>query len=86
MGVNCEDAKAKNLEEFILELDKLTRKYHLKIGGCGCCGSPFISEVLGNIDKQAGYALTGDAELAWVFPGDKYLWSQRSHEIVRKTQ
>lgn len=30
------------LEQFLIELAELSNKYHLYIGGCGCCGSPFI--------------------------------------------
>ena len=30
------------LEEFLKELGELSDKYKLYIGGCGCCGSPFI--------------------------------------------
>lgn len=33
------------LEEFLKELTELTKKHGLAIGGCGCCGSPFIYEV-----------------------------------------
>jgi hypothetical protein len=27
---------------FLADLTKLTKKHKLIIGGCGCCGSPFI--------------------------------------------
>jgi len=30
------------LKEFLVELSALTIKYHIEIGGCGCCGSPFL--------------------------------------------
>lgn len=32
----------KNKENFLKELSKLSNKYDIKIGGCGCCGSPFL--------------------------------------------
>ena len=35
------------LEEFLKELSELTKKYELKIGGCGCCGSPWIVDLNG---------------------------------------
>ena len=30
------------LKCFLLELSELTNKYEIAIGGCGCCGSPYI--------------------------------------------
>ena len=32
------------LEEFLKELSKLTQKHGFSIGGCGCCGSPWIED------------------------------------------
>lgn len=34
--------KAQNLEQFLRELSELSAKFDLWIGGCGCCGSPYI--------------------------------------------
>lgn len=33
------------LDRFLKDLTKLTKKHHLEISGCGCCGSPLVSEV-----------------------------------------
>lgn len=30
------------LDKFLKELAKLTQKYEIEIGGCGCCGSPYL--------------------------------------------
>jgi hypothetical protein len=35
----------KRLEAFIEGLTELTKKYGLSIGGCGCCGSPWIRDL-----------------------------------------
>ena len=35
----------KHLTGFMTELEALTRKYNLSVGGCGCCQSPFLSEL-----------------------------------------
>ena len=43
------------LEEFLNELSELTIKYDLEIGGCGCCGSPYIEELYGG--KESFYNL-----------------------------
>lgn len=32
------------LENFLKELDELTKKYNIAIGGCGCCGSPWVDD------------------------------------------
>lgn len=31
------------VREFLRELSKLSRRHKIVIGGCGCCGSPFLS-------------------------------------------
>lgn len=33
------------LQEFLNELSLLTQKYGIAIGGCGCCGSPFVYDM-----------------------------------------
>lgn len=35
----------KNEKAFVKELTELSKKYKIIIGGCGCCGSPFLSEM-----------------------------------------
>ena len=30
-------------KEFLVELSKLTKKYDIEIGGCGCCDSPYLT-------------------------------------------
>ncbi len=40
-----EQQNEQRVAEFLDELSALTRKHKIVIGGCGCCGSPFL-EVL----------------------------------------
>jgi hypothetical protein len=32
-------------KDFLKELSQLTQKYRIVIGGCGCCGSPYIYDM-----------------------------------------
>ena len=34
-----------NLKMFLKELSALTKKYGIKICGCGCCGSPWVEDI-----------------------------------------
>ena len=45
---------------FLLELTELSRKYQLTIGGCGCCGSPFLEK----LTEPGKYVVRGDL-LRW---------------------
>ncbi len=38
-------------EAFLNELTKLTQKYGVEISGCGCCGSPALTEVKAAIEN-----------------------------------
>lgn len=42
--------KEERIEGFLKELSSISKKYGLTIGGCGCCGSPFVTDVLTNND------------------------------------
>lgn len=58
--------KAKELEGFLKELSAVSNKYGLTIGGCGCCGSPWVSD----FRDTPGHYITNDyggedAHLTW---------------------
>jgi hypothetical protein len=53
----------KNQKEFIKELGNLTRKYKIRIYGCGCCGSPSLEQI--DEDEGEGYVYTYGSELRW---------------------
>lgn len=36
------EQRADNEKAFLKALTKLTKQYNISIGGCGCCGSPWI--------------------------------------------
>ena len=70
-----------NEKEFLIGLAELTRKTGIVIGGCGCCGSPFLNKVEITGD-QCGYAYMDYVE--WIDPSDPYDWKNKSCNIVRK--
>ena len=37
-----DEARNARMEAFLEELKNLTEKYKIGIGGCGCCGSPYL--------------------------------------------
>ena len=71
--------------EFLIGLTKLTRETGIKIGGCGCCGSPWIDEAsdaeMNN--SEAGYGHGGADQVVWISRADDYEWRNFSHSIVR---
>ena len=53
----------KNYNEFLEELAELSNKYKIVIGGCGCCGSPFIYGLNEETDENDKFNLTYNEEL-----------------------
>jgi hypothetical protein len=51
---------------FLKELSQLTNKYGIYINGCGCCGSPYLT------DKEPEFE--GDGELKWDIEKKEYTW------------
>ncbi len=66
---------------FLLALTELTKEHGVAIGGCGCCGSPWLDDDADVSDDRAGYAYDGN--LLWVTPSDRHDWREYSDKIVR---
>ena len=69
--------------QFILELNCLTRKHKIKIGGCGCCGSPHLEEFEKEPGPNDGYACDGSEKLEWIEEAYPYLREDDMERIVR---
>ena len=52
-----------DLAAFLSDLAKLTEKHGIKIGGCGCCGSPWVKK---NEERKGKYTCYGTEELTWL--------------------
>jgi hypothetical protein len=73
----------KDVKQFILRLTALTREFGIAIGGCGCCGSPYLTEAKNTEDINAGYAVL-DSQVQWVDSSNTFLWSQYSNKIIKE--
>jgi hypothetical protein len=65
------DISAEATIAFLKELTDLSRKHRITIGGCGCCGSPYVAGMndVGFDDKQSGQYICDDStgyQLVWM--------------------
>lgn len=69
---------------FVLELTELTKRHGIAIGGCGCCGSPYLVDCSKEF-PEAGYAVTKDGDdITWVSPDNESRWKDSHTRIVNK--
>ncbi len=66
-----------NEQQFIIELEALSRKHKLVIAGCGCCGSPSVEQMKeSEEDVAAGYCY--DSHLLWASP-EEFGWDYEGY-------
>ena len=53
------------LDKFLEELSELSNKYGFVIGGCGCCGSPWVEEVDGDLYADELRFMNGKYEVSY---------------------
>jgi hypothetical protein len=67
------DYTDEQLRAFLIELSELSRKHGLLIGGCGCCGSPYIMRKEDN-QEPSGYLTYNSGDLSWISPRKETDW------------
>ena len=72
-------------EKFMAELELLSRKYRIKIAGCGCCGSPYLMPLKKKeMHPDAGYAMDFCNEnTGWVSRDDDFAWKLCRDNIIK---
>ncbi len=72
-------------KEFMRGLTELTRKTGILIGGCGCCGSPYLDVASDKsiADSRCGYYMGDMGELTWTETEDKYFKPKYLEKVVR---
>jgi hypothetical protein len=68
---------------FLIGLEELSRKTGITIGGCGCCGSPYLQEIEGADDARSGYGIGSQGQVIWISPADEYDWDEYADSIVK---
>lgn len=53
MNMKIETANKIDLQGFLTELTELSNRYGIVIGGCGCCGSPYLDYIEETLKETA---------------------------------
>ncbi len=74
-----------NEKQFILALRELSLKHRVVVGGCGCCGSPWVVEQKEeHFSPEAGYAIEipHDGDISWLSPAMSQ-WKDHHDKILK---
>ena len=68
-------------QAFLNDLTELTKKHKIEIGGCGCCGSPWLT-AKEDIHQHGRYIINKSytQQVVFVEPDD-YYWKQNGVTI-----
>lgn len=72
-------SKDKNYRAFLSDLKELTVKHGVVIGGCGCCGSPWLMTAPKN-PEEGFYRYRDEDFLQFIHPSDEYNWEKHGGE------
>ena len=76
--------KREKVEEFLIGLEKLTRKTGIEIAGCGCCDSPYLIDATISGDSSGyAYGVDGEDRLSWIDPSNRIDWEKYSRLIIK---
>lgn len=70
-------SETKDYSAFLRDLNALVSKHGLVIGGCGCCGSPWVVDAPEN--PEDGFYRFG-TRLEFIHPSDEYDWEKYGDE------
>jgi len=69
--------------KFLIGLEKLSRETGVTIGGCGCCGSPYLATDMDDMsDMRAGYVGSSGSEVNWLSPTSAG-WEDEKDNVVK---
>ncbi len=74
-----------NEKQFILALRELSLKHRVVVGGCGCCGSPWVVEIKEEAAvPEAGYAIEipSHGDISWLSPSGT-CWEEHHDKILK---
>ena len=63
-------SKEERQKQFLIELRELTIKHGISVGGCGCCGSPYLEMDADVSYEKSGYIHDNGGEIDWITPDD----------------
>lgn len=80
-----DEQRKERVDGFIKELNALTEKYQISIGGCGCCGSPYLTDMKTYDGYDSNTEINDEicCNLSWDFDWDNGEFGYKTGSIAR---